>query len=366
MYSFGIEEEFFLVDAGTREVARRSPERLFAEAKALSGGRIGREFLESQIEVATRPCNTLDQAREQVVELRGMVKSAAARHGLSFLACGTHPTAVWRGSVQSRKRRYDAIMGDLQMIGKRNMFCGMHVHVELPEPSRRFEMMCAMVPYVPLFLALSSSSPFWQSQPTGLKSYRLAAYDELPRTGLPELLCTQSDYDAYVGALTKAGAIKDASHIWWSLRPSLKYPTLELRAADCCTRADDAVAIAALYRVLVRYLFERAPFTGVDSVAHAIAEENLWRAKRYGVRAEFITAAGGVPVPEFLHHIAEMVAEDAECLGCGEAIDHCKAIASEGTSADAQIAIFDARLPAGEDAALAEVVGWIDRTTSPG
>jgi carboxylate-amine ligase len=364
MYSFGIEEEFFLVDTETREVARRSPERMFTEAKELSGARIGREFLESQIETATRPCNTLDEAREQVAELRGMVKTVAARHGMSFLACGTHPTAVWRGSVQSRKRRYDAIMGDLQMIGKRNMFCGMHVHVELPEPSRRFEMMCAMVPYVPLFLALSTSSPFWQSHSTGLKSYRLAAYDELPRTGLPELIRTQSDYDAYVGALTKAGAIKDASHIWWSLRPSLKYPTLELRAADCCTRAEDTVAIAALYRVLVRYLFERAPFTGVDSVARAIAGENLWRAKRNGIGATFITAAGAVPVPEFLHHVAEMIAEDAEILECGDAIARCKEIASEGTSADAQVAIFENHLPGGADAAFAEVVEWIDRTTS--
>lgn len=364
MYSFGIEEEFFLVDAETGEAARRSPERLFVEAKELSGGRIGREFLEAQIEVATRPCNSLAEAHEQVSELRRMVKSTAAAHGLSFLASGTHPTAVWRESVQSRKQRYDVIMADLQIIGKRNMFCGMHVHVELPDPSRRFEIMCAMVPYVPLFLALSTSSPFWQSQATGLKSYRLAAYDELPRTGLPELIFNQSDFDAYVRALTNAGAITDASHIWWSLRPSLKFPTLELRAADCCTRAEDAVAIAGLYRVLVRYLCERAAFTGVDPVARAIASENLWQAKRYGVDAAFVTVAGAVPVPEFLDRLAELVAEDAEALGCADAIARCKAIASGGTSADAQIAAFDARLAAGEDAALAAVVAWIDRTTS--
>lgn len=365
MYSFGIEEEFFLVDAETRAVARQSPERLFAEAKGLSGGRIGREFLEAQIEVATLPCNTLAEGHEQVFELRGMVKAAAAAHGMSFLASGTHPTAVWRDSVQSKKRRYDAIMDDLQIIGKRNMFCGMHVHVELPDPSRRFEIMCAMVPYIPVFLALSTSSPFWQSQATGLKSYRLAAYDELPRTGLPELIFNQSDFDAYVRALTDAGAIKDASHVWWSLRPSLTYPTLELRAADCCTRAEDAVAIAGLYRVLVRYLFERAPFTGVDPVARAIASENLWQAKRYGVAAKFVTAAGAVPVPEFLDHLADLVAEDADALDCGDAIARCKAIALEGTSADEQVAVFDAALAQGEDAALAAVVSWIDRTTSP-
>lgn len=364
MYSIGIEEEFFLVDAGNRAVARQSPEQLFADAKRLSDGRIGREFLEAQIEVATRPCRSLAEAREQVTELRGMVGQVAADYGMSFLASGTHPTAAWRESVQSKKRRYDAIMADLQIIGQRNMFCGMHVHVELPDPSRRFEIMCAMVPYIPLFLALSTSSPFWQSQPTGLRSYRLAAYDELPRTGLPELILNASDFDAYVRALTNAGAIADASHIWWSLRPSLKFPTLELRAADCCTRVDDVVAIAGLYRTLVRYLYERAAFTGVDPVARAIASENLWQAKRFGVGAAFVTAAGAVPVPEFLDGLAEVLAPDADALDCGDAIARCKAIASGGTSADEQVAIYEAGLAEGEDAALAAVVAWIDRTTS--
>ncbi len=363
MYSFGIEEEFFLVDAESRAAVSRSPEGLFAEAKEISGGRIGREFLEAQIEVATRPCHSLAEAREQVSELREMVKRVAAAHGMSFLACGTHPTAAWRESVQSRKSRYDAIMADLQIIGKRNMFCGMHVHVELPDPSRRFEIMCAMVPYIPLFLALSTSSPFWQSQRTGLKSYRLAAYDELPRTGLPEPIFNQSEFDAYVGALTRAGAIKDASHIWWSLRPSLKFPTLELRAADCCTRAEDAVAIAGLYRVLVRYLCERAAFTGVDPVARAIAQENLWQAKRYGVEAAFVTAAGAVPVPEFLDGLAERLAEDAEALGCADAIARCQEIALKGTSADEQVRIFESGPADSADAALTAVVDWIDRAT---
>ncbi len=141
--------------------------------------------------------------------------------------------------MQSPKDRYDKVMDDLQMIGQRNMLCGMHVHVEFPDPARRIDVMMRMLPYLPLFIALAASSPFWQRRPTGLKGYRLAAYDELPRTGLPELFRTNAEYDAYVDAMVRSGAMQDASHLWWAIRPSLKYPTLELRAPDCCTRIDD-------------------------------------------------------------------------------------------------------------------------------
>ena len=128
--------------------------------------------------------------------------------------------------MQSPKDRYDKVMDDLQMIGQRNMLCGMHVHVEFPDPARRIDVMMRMLPYLPLFIALSTSSPFWQRRATGLKGYRLAAYDELPRTGLPELFRTAAEYDAYVDAMVRSDAMQDASHLWWAIRPSLKYPTL--------------------------------------------------------------------------------------------------------------------------------------------
>ena len=145
-------------------------------------------------------------------------------------------------------------MDDLQMIGQRNMLCGLHVHIELPDPDDRVDVMMRMLPYLPLFVALSTSSPFWYSRPTGLKDYRLAAYDELPRTGVPELFRNKDDFEAYVGALVKAGVMKDASYVWWSIRPSLKHPTLELRAPDVPTLLDDTIAIAALWRSLARHL----------------------------------------------------------------------------------------------------------------
>jgi len=364
LYQFGIEEEYFLSDSETFEVAAETPDALFQAANGRTTGRVGREFLQAQIEVATKPHCFADTARHELRHLRHSAATAAAEHGLSILACGTHPLARWRESVQSPKDRYARVMDDLQMIGQRNMLCGMHVHVEIPEPSRRVDVMSRMLPYVALFIALSASSPFWQGRATGLKGYRLAAYDELPRTGLPEQFRTGADYDAYVDAMVLSGAIQDASHLWWAIRPSLNYPTLELRAPDCCTRLDDAIAIATLYRVLTRFLYQHPEHNaGLDSVDRAIAVENKWRAQRFGAQGTFVTRSGAVGVGELLDRILELTADDADALCCGEQMQHCRAILMEGTSADAQLGIFAENRCYGGEIALRRVTRWIRDAT---
>ena len=212
-------------------------------------------------------------------------------------------------------------MHDLQMIGRRNMLCGLHVHVELPDPDERVSVMTRMLPYLPLFVALATSSPFWRSRPTGLKGYRLAAYDELPRTGVPELFRTKEEFDAYVAALVRAGVIEDSSFVWWAMRPSLGHPTLELRAPDCCTLVDDAVAIAALYRTLARRLVCN-PWLNADltAVSRAVVVENKWRAQRYGVHGTFVSEAGAVTVAELLDRVIEEVTPARRDAGlCGRA-----------------------------------------------
>ena len=231
-FTFGMEEEYFLVDAATKVLARDVPAAFFDDAKEASDGRISTEFLQPQVEVITSPHVHMEDARVELRTLRRTVSTVAARHGLAILAAGTHPTAFWREAQQTDKQRYDTVMDDLQMIGQRDLLCGLHVHVELPDPDQRVDVMYRILPYLPLLLALSTSSPFWQARRTGLKGYRLAAYDELPRTGLPELFRTQQEFDAYVAALVRAGVIKDSSYVWWAVRPSLNNPTLELRAPD--------------------------------------------------------------------------------------------------------------------------------------
>lgn len=364
-YSFGIEEEYFLVDAETKLVARAMPEAFLAAAKAATNGQVMGEFLQSQVEVATLPHRDIRTAEAELRHLRQTVGKIAADHGLAIIAAGTHPTADWGRSQQSEGERYDVVMDDLQMIGRRNMLCGLHVHVELPDPDDRVDVMTRMVPYLPLFIALSTSSPFWRSRPTGLKGYRLAAYDELPRTGVPELFRSNEEFSAYVDALVNAGVMQDASYIWWSMRPSLKHPTLELRAPDCPTRVDHSIAIAALWRSLARRLTRNPELNhDIDAVKRAIVVENKWRAQRYGVYGTFVGDCGAISVADFTHQVLEETAADAEALGCRAEMDRCADIVGTGTSADAQMAVFEAHgKTEGRARALSAVTDWLAAET---
>jgi len=281
---------------------------------------------------------------------------------------GTFPLAFWPEQIATEKERYDAILDDLQMIGYRNMLCGMHVHVEVPDLDARINLIMRLTPYLPLLLALSTSSPFWQGHLTGLSGYRLAAYDELPRTGLPELFRTKEDYDEYVGALVGAKVIPDASYIWWALRPSLPNPTVELRVADSCTRLDDAVAIAALFRCLVRALDRnRGINTGFDRVGRAVTAENKWRAQRYGIAATFVDAFTRAPITieQWLGQVRAFIAEDVEAFGCAAELAHIDRMIDQGTSADRQIDIFTKATAAGRRrlTAIADVIDWVAAET---
>ena len=367
-FKFGIEEEYFLVDAETKTVARQMPAAFLETAKKATAGQVKGELLQSQIEAATVPHVAMDEARAELRHLRQTVSEIAADHGLAILAAGTHPTAFWKRAQQTATERYDAVMDDLQMNGQRNMLCGLHVHVELPDPDDRVDVMCRMLPYIPLFVALATSSPFWQARPTGLKGYRLAAYDELPRTGVPELFRRREDYETYVDALVRAGVMEDSSYVWWAVRPSLKHPTLELRAPDSCTRVEDSLALAALYRATARALTHN-PWLNWDltAVDRAIVVENKWRAQRYGVDGTLVDIGGNgaISVAEMLEHVIGQVSEDAEALGCLDELLHCRTIVCEGTSADAQLAVFEeaqVRTDNRSDA-LRAVTDWIAHET---
>jgi carboxylate-amine ligase len=337
-YSFGIEEEYFLADSATLEARQNTPEDFFEAVNWSTGGQAMREMLQAQLEVATNVHVDVRDACHELKFLRQEASRVASQFGLAIMASGTHPTASWRDSRLSPKARYEEMIEDLRVVGRRNMLCGMHVHVQLPDPAKRFAVMCAMVPYLPLFIALASSSPFWNGRATGLKGYRLAAYDELPRTGLPELFCAEDEYRSYVGALTGSGVMPDESYIWWAMRPSMRHPTLELRAPDCCTKLEDAVAIASLYRALARHLFNRlADSEKVTILDRAIAVENKWRAQRYGVECSFATKSGPVALADFLAELIDRIGDDAEHLRCRREVEHCMMIARHGSSADHQI-----------------------------
>jgi glutamate---cysteine ligase / carboxylate-amine ligase len=340
-YSFGIEEEYFLADASTLEVSTKNPKELFDAVSWSTGGQAMQEMLQAQIEVATNIHVDANDALEELKFLRREVAAVTNQYGLAIMACGTHPTAAWPESKPTDKPRYENMIVDLGSIGHRNMLCGMHVHVQLRDVEKRFAVMRAMIPYLPLFIALSASSPFWSSRDTGLRGYRLAAYDELPRTGLPELFRGQADYQAFVAALVNSGVMPDETHIWWAMRPSFRHPTLELRAPDVCTNLEDAVLLACLYRSLVRYLCERPGLADdVNVVDRAIAMENKWRAQRYGTECVFVTKDGALGIQEMLGDVIPRVSADAEALGCLAEVERCRDILVRGSSADAQLRAY--------------------------
>ncbi|GEO97665.1 carboxylate-amine ligase [Methylobacterium haplocladii] len=366
-YRFGIEEEYFLADAETRGTPRRSVKPFHVEA-AERLPEIGRELLQCQVEVCTPPSTEFGPAHDVLHRQRRQLGEIGREHGLMVFAAGTHPVADWARQLPTKGDRYRGILRDVGLAGRRSLICGMHVHVEVENPEHRVGLMNRLLPFQPLLFALSASSPFWQGKPTGLAAYRLSAFGELPRTGLPDLIATEEDYARYVRIMVNAGSIQDASFLWYSLRPSIKFPTLELRIADSCTRLDDALTIAALFRCLVRCVERRPDLNaGLTGVSRALAQENLWRAQRSGIEAELIDEASeqAFAFADMLDTVLSLIADDAEALGCRDTVEGAHRILRDGTSADRQIATFESArgVETSNRQALDAVVDWLAETT---
>ena len=355
-YSFGIEEEYFLSSAATGKLCTRAPRKLLSAAKARLGDTVAAELLQSQIEIASPIFHAMDAARDTMVRLRSDLAELVESMGLQLVAASTHPLGAWREQTVTDKPRYDQLMSDFRIIGQRNLVCGMHVHVAIPPETDRVALMNRVMPWLPVFLALSTSSPFWDRHRTGLLSYRQATYDEWPRSGIPDFFDDEADYADFAALLTKGGAIKDASYFWWAIRPALKYPTLELRIADVCTHIDDAIALAALYRALVATLVEN-PEIGAVRTNHTrrLIDENRWRAKRDGIDARLIdeSTQSEVSLPEFIRQMLATIDAQAERLECRPALARLEHILSNGTSAHRQLRIYNDGRAAGETRARA-------------
>lgn len=368
-FTFGIEEEFFVVSEDTQLLEPHAHEAFLARAKKLSGGTIGRELLQSQVEAVTPVCETAEQARAHLKRSRSALAAAGREHGLSVMSAGTHPTADWPRQLQTEKKRYDAVMLELQILGLRNLVCGMHVHVEVPDDDLRLDVMRRSIPFLPILLALSTSSPFWRGMNTGFSSYRMTSYDELPRTGLPPLFTDWLQYRGYIEALREAGVIRDPSYIWWAVRPSHKYRTLELRIPDACTSLEDALTVAALYRCLVCALVaDRTINSGINSPGRALAKENKWRVQRFGLSAELIDPFrehAGSDTPSAARRLVELLHKQAAALDCVAEVERVETILKRGTSADRQLAIYRNAMDEGrsEGEALQRVKAWLQEET---
>ena len=223
-FTLGIEEEYLLVDRDTRDLIHEAPASMMAECEALLEGQVTPEFLQCQIEVGTRVCGSMAEARADLAHLRRTVARVAEGHGFALIAASTHPFAAWGEQKRTAKERYETIEADLQRVVRRLMICGMHVHVGIEDDETRIDLMNQVVYVLPHFLALTTSSPFWQGEPSGLRSYRIAVWDEMPRTGLPDAFDSFGEFRRHLDIMVDAGIIEDGTKLWWDVRPSGRLP----------------------------------------------------------------------------------------------------------------------------------------------
>ena len=371
--TLGVEEEFFLVDPESRDLESDPDPGIFEACERDRGPHtIAHEVLRTQIESSTKVCGTVAEARESVRETRRLVIEAAANHGVAVLAASTHPFAEWRSQLITPKERYERFAVTFQDSVRQLLVGGMHIHAGFGDPDSRIRVMTAMRRYLPLLHALSASSPFRAGRETGFKSYRLTIMGALPRTNLPGPLSSWAEYDRLVAAYRRMSFIQNGSELWWDIRPSHNFPTVEMRICDVCPRLDDVAGIVALYASLVRRLL-RLDGQGQlppDPPTEIIAE-NRWLAQRYGVLAFLGDARGDggrVDIGDYAARLVDDLADDARALGCEQELRHVLTIIQEGSGADRQVDHFRLRRLEGdtEEEALRAVVDLVIAETREG
>lgn len=366
--TLGVEEEYLLVDRQSRDLVNDPPQQLMDDCVKMLGEHVSPELMRAQIEVGTPVCRSVTEVRDQVKRLRSAIAEVSQKYGCAPIAVSTHPFARWLEQKQTEKERYSWLTEQMQATARRLLICGMHIHVGVEDQELRIDLMNQMSYFLPHLLALSCSSPFWEGELTGLKSYRLTVFDALPRTGLPEQFVSWAEYERHVRVLVNAGLVEDASMIWWDLRPSAVFPTLETRIMDVVTDLNQAMSLVALTVCLMRMLYRaRVKNQRWRVYAGMLVNENRWRAMRYSFDEGLIDLARGeiVDYEELLAELIEFVEEDAMHLSCQGEIEDLRKILSDGTSAHNQVKIYQQAIAAGADSseALNRVVDWLIEQT---
>ncbi len=343
-FTIGIEEEYLLVDRDSFELAA-APDALMEACQNILGEQVSPEFMQCQIEIGTKVCGTVAEAREDLKFLRSTVSRQAAKFNLTPVAVSCHPFSEWKQQDFTPKDRYSDLERELEGVARRMLISGMHVHVGVDGNSNRIDLMPQLAYFLPHLLALSTSSPFWQGDDTGLASYRLSIFDNMPRTGLPPVFASWGEYERTTGTLIELGVIEDTTKIWWDLRPSDLYPTLESRICDVQPRMEHALALAGLTQAIVRMLLRlRDRNLRWREYDRFLISENRWRAQRYGVTEGLIDFGERRirPFDDLFEELIGLLAEDAEALGCLDEICTLRDVVANGTSSSRQREIFKA------------------------
>ncbi|CAN5261135.1 carboxylate-amine ligase [soil metagenome] len=339
--TIGIEEEFQIVDADRQ--LKSHIETLVAEAAPRLGERVKREMMQSVVEVGTKICRDISEAREEIVQLRGTLAALLRPAGLRLVSAGTHPFSHWQDQQVTEDERYKILEQELQDVIRELLIFGLHVHVGIADRERRIEVMNEARYFLPHLLALSTSSPFWLARDTGLKSYRQIIWQRFPRTGIPPDFPSYGEFENYVQLLVHTKCIDDGKKIWWDLRPHAIYPTLEFRVCDAATLVEETLCIAALVQAIcAKLLMLRDRNLGFRRYLPQLIQENKWRAVRGGMDAQLIDFGRQVEVPmrDLAVELLEFVDDGVDALGSRREVEYLHVIAREGTSADRQLRVF--------------------------
>jgi len=341
-FTLGIEEEFMVIDPETRELKSHISEMIKAQELELPQ-KISRELHQSVIEIGSKICEDIKEARHEVSHMRSTICRVAEAHGLRIGAAGTHPFMHWEDVATTDNARYDKILADLRVVARANVVFGLHVHVGIEDREKLIQVFNMARYFTPHIMALSVNSPFWSGRDTGWKSYRTKIFEKFPRTGIPAAFRSFGEYEELINDLIRTNSIDNGKMIWWDIRPHWQYPTLEFRCCDVPMRVDETICIAALCQALVAKLYllhER----NLSFRLHrrSLIMENKWRAARWGVEGNLIDLGKMVEKPTnvIMEELLDFVDEVVDDLGSRAELEYMRRICAEGTGADRQLKTY--------------------------
>jgi carboxylate-amine ligase len=362
-FTIGIEEEYMTVDPVTRELRSHIDAEMIEKGKLVLRERVKPEMHQCVVEVGTNICHNVAEARQEITSIRRQMVALARANGLRLAAAATHPFSDWRKQGIYPDERYLAIVEDMQLVARANLIFGLHVHIGLKDRETAIHIMNAVRYFLPHILALSTNSPFWLGDQTGLKSYRCKVFDKFPRTNIPDYFSSYGEYESFVNLLVKTGCIDNAKKIWWDIRPHPHFPTLEFRICDLPTRLDETIALAALMQATIVFLWKlHASNQGFRLYRRALIMENKWRALRYGIDGKLIDFGKGVEVPfrDLMEEYFQLIDPVVDELGSRKEIEYLRRILDEGAGADRQLKVWR------ETGDLKAVVDYIIQETEAG
>ncbi len=342
-FTLGIEEEYQTIDPETRDLRSHISADIVAKGRTLLAERVKPEMHQSVIEVGTGICNNIKEAGAEIRWLRQSIIELAKKNGLCVAAGGSHPFAQWQKQEIYPDDRYRTIVQDMKMVARANLIFGLHVHVGVEDRETAIQLMNGARYFLPHILALSTNSPFWEGMDTGFKSYRCKVFERFPRTNIPDIYSSWSEFENYVNLLIHTKCIDNAKKIWWDIRPHPYFPTLEFRVCDVPMRADESIAIAALCQAVIAKLYRlHEKNQSFRHYSRALIMENKWRASRYGLDGKMIDFGKQteVPVRELMVEMLDFVSDVAGELDSQEELNHIRKMVEEGTGADRQLKVF--------------------------